>query len=53
MIEARWADNNLDRLSELAAELVHIKVDVIVSRSPNQLWLLESDPNNPHCPYRR
>jgi len=34
MIEARWADNNLDRLSELAAELVHIKVDVIVSRSP-------------------
>ena len=34
MIEARWADQNVDRLSALAAELVSLKVDVIVASSP-------------------
>ena len=31
VIEARWAEGRLDRLPELAAELVRLKVDVIVS----------------------
>jgi ABC-type uncharacterized transport system substrate-binding protein len=30
LIEYRFAEENLDRLSELAAELVHLKVDIIV-----------------------
>ena len=29
--EARWADGQLDRLPKLAAELVRLKVDVIVT----------------------
>ena len=32
VIEWRYAEGNLDRLRELAAELVRLKVDVIVSR---------------------
>jgi putative ABC transport system substrate-binding protein len=31
VIEARWADDKTDRLPELAAELVRLKVDLIVS----------------------
>ena len=31
--EPRWADNKLERLSDLAAELVELKVDVIVTNS--------------------
>src|SRR4051794_34443974 len=33
VLEHRYADGKLDRLSELAAELVRAKVDVIVTRS--------------------
>ena len=33
-IESRYAEGKLDRLSELAAELVRLKVDVIVSAGP-------------------
>jgi putative ABC transport system substrate-binding protein len=33
-IESRYAENRLDRLLELAAELVRLKVDVIVTSSP-------------------
>jgi putative ABC transport system substrate-binding protein len=34
VIERRFADGKLDRLNELAAELVRLKVDVIVSPGP-------------------
>jgi putative ABC transport system substrate-binding protein len=34
IFESRTADGKLDRLSELAAELVRLKVDVIVTRGP-------------------
>jgi putative ABC transport system substrate-binding protein len=34
VIEYRYAEGNLDHLSELAAELVRLKVDVIVSAGP-------------------
>src|SRR5215831_15572052 len=33
-IEYRFADGKLDRLSEFAAELVRLKVDIIVSAGP-------------------
>lgn len=31
VIERRWADNNVDKLPDLAAELVRLKLDVIVT----------------------
>src|SRR5262245_27719406 len=34
VIEDRFADGKLDRLSELAAELVRLKVDIIVTTGP-------------------
>jgi putative ABC transport system substrate-binding protein len=33
-IEYRWAEDNLDRLREAAAELIRLKVDVIVTGGP-------------------
>jgi hypothetical protein len=33
-IEYRWGDGRSDRLSEIAAEFVQLKVDVIVTREP-------------------
>src|SRR5262245_42377763 len=35
VIESRGADGKLDRLNELAADLVRLKVDVIVTRGPS------------------
>ena len=40
VIEWRYAEGKLDRLSELAADLVRLRVDVIVSAGP---------PPNPCC----
>jgi putative ABC transport system substrate-binding protein len=34
VIEWRWAEGKLDRLPDLAAEIVHLKVDIIVSPGP-------------------
>jgi putative ABC transport system substrate-binding protein len=34
VIEYRWAEGNYERLTGLAAELVHLKVDVIVAAGP-------------------
>src|SRR5215475_14348962 len=34
VIESRYADGKLDRLPALAAELVHLKVDIIISAGP-------------------
>ena len=31
VIESRWTDGNYERLNELAAELVRLKVDIIVT----------------------
>jgi putative ABC transport system substrate-binding protein len=33
-LEIRWAEDKPDRLSALAAELVHLKVDIIVTHGP-------------------
>jgi putative ABC transport system substrate-binding protein len=35
ILESRYADGKLDRLSELAAELVRLKVDIIVTAGPS------------------
>ena len=35
VIESRFADGKIDRLNELAAELVRLKVDVIVTAGPS------------------
>ena len=37
VIEARWAEGKEERLAELAADLVRVKVDVIVSHGGNPL----------------
>src|SRR5262245_58621496 len=34
VIERRWADGKFDRLPALAAELVRLKVDIIVTAGP-------------------
>ena len=34
VIESRWAEGRYDRLSELAAELIRSKVDLIVTHGP-------------------
>jgi putative tryptophan/tyrosine transport system substrate-binding protein len=35
-VEYRWADGKLDRLPELAADLVRLRVDIIVTAGPKQ-----------------
>ena len=47
IIEYRWGDGNFDRLPEMAAELVQLNVDVIVSgNTPALLALQKATPNN-------
>ena len=36
LVEYRWADGNIERLPDLAAELVGLKVDIIVTSGPIQ-----------------
>ena len=47
IIEKRYADGNLDRLSELAAELVQLKVNLIVSIGPVTPYAAQSIKNTP------
>jgi putative tryptophan/tyrosine transport system substrate-binding protein len=47
IIEKRYADGNLDRLSELAAELVQLKVNLIVSIGPATPYAAKSIKNTP------
>ena len=44
VIEYRYAEGKLDRLPELAAELVRLKVDVIVTGGPQPPALLRKQP---------
>ena len=37
-IEARYADRHFDRLKPLAAELVGLNVELIVTAGPGVLW---------------
>jgi hypothetical protein len=50
VFERRYADNRLDRLAELAAELVRLDVDVIVT--VGTLAPLAANLNGPPLPFR-
>jgi putative ABC transport system substrate-binding protein len=48
-LEYRWAEDHYDRLPELAAELVGLKVDVIATNGmPSALTLKKSDFDDPN-----
>jgi len=57
VIEFRYAEGKFDRLPDLAAEIVHLKVDVIVVASTpatgnTALALFEAKPKNPRIFYK-
>jgi len=47
VIEYRYADGKLERLPDLAAELVRLKVDVIVTVGPGTLAAMKASPTTP------
>ncbi len=48
-LEARWAVGRLERIPELVAELVGLKMDVLVAAvSPGSVGGQEGYPNHPH-----
>ena len=49
VIEARYAEENLDRLPTLAAELVRLKVDVIVTAGGQATRREASNLDDSHC----
>jgi putative ABC transport system substrate-binding protein len=49
-IEYRYAEGKFDRLPDLAAELVGLKLDVIVAApTPSVLAAKKASATNPHC----
>jgi putative ABC transport system substrate-binding protein len=48
LIEQRWADGKLDRLAAFGAELVRLKMDIIVSAGPTVTRALRKSPRP--CP---
>lgn len=49
LIEYRWAEGNFTRLPELAADLVRLKVDLIVARSSTFVQAAKEATLDPHC----
>ena len=49
VIESRSADGKVDRLNELATELVRLKVDVIVTRGRGDTRRQSGNFHYPHC----
>jgi len=51
-MEYRWADGHNDRLAEIAAELVRLKVDVIVTHSVAPVIAAKQAISKPACDHR-
>jgi putative tryptophan/tyrosine transport system substrate-binding protein len=46
VIEYRWAEGRDDRFVEIAAEFIRLKVNVILTYGPRQLWPLRRRPQS-------
>ena len=49
VIEFRYAEGKFDNLADLAAELVRLNVDVIVTAGPSVTRPARKPPDHPHC----